>query len=75
MAVTNLVQLNPGQKIRIAPQYMGTGAPADSDTLATDTVANPKGTTYYDITNHKQYFREAVSTPGVAADFKSVTYS
>lgn len=48
---------------------IGTGAPANTDNLVTDTHRFPVGTEYIDTTAKKKYCRCSVSVPGVAADY------
>lgn len=72
MAVTNLKQKEG--RIMNHPDMIGSGAPADGDTLCTDVAKYPIGSTYYDYTNSKLWIRKTVSGAN-AADWKGVVLS
>lgn len=70
MAVTHLAILNPADKTRQFTVAIGSGAPADTDTLATDVKTFPEGSQYTDKTGKDFYVRTGHA--GVAADWTQI---
>jgi len=70
MAVTKLAILNPADKTRHFTVATGEGAPANTDSIATDVKTFPVGSQYTDTSNKKFYIRMAAT--GVAADWTNI---
>ena len=71
MAAINVKRLNGYYKeVKEAPRCIGTGAPADTDVLATNVERYPVGTEYIDTAAPKLWKR--VAAAGLAADFVGV---
>lgn len=66
MSVTNLKRLQNAS-------YVGSGAPADGDSLVIRNLKYPVNTIYVDKANDKTYLRTAVNK--VAADFEEISSS
>lgn len=69
MAVTNLKQMEG--TIANHPRMIGTGTPADSDLLSTDTAKYPVGSSYLDTTAGKIYYR--IDDDGDKGDWAAAT--
>ena len=70
MAATNVIIQNSADKSFHYAHAVGTGAPADTDALATDLLHFPIGSEYIDTAGKKLYVRVAATKK--AADWVAV---
>jgi hypothetical protein len=71
MAATALKVINVGDKVKQHANVIGTGAPADSDTLVSDILSYPLGSFYLNLTTGQQFRRVAVGGTTAATDWKA----